>query len=53
LQIKTKIVSSYTAGQTGGQQYSDTSLFSIPCLHPILVFGGKAWRRFFSGKLLH
>jgi len=29
LQIKTKIVSSQNS-QTGGQQYSDTSPFSIP-----------------------
>ena len=35
LQIKTKIVSCHTAefqtNQTGGQWYSDTSPFSIPC----------------------
>jgi hypothetical protein len=40
LQIKTKIVSCHTADskpvKTGGQQYSDTSPFSIPWLLPYL-----------------
>jgi hypothetical protein len=31
VQIKTKIVSSYTASKIGGQWYSDTSPLSIPC----------------------
>jgi hypothetical protein len=28
-------------GQTGGQWYSDTSPFSIPCFYPRLIFAGN------------
>ncbi len=47
LQKKTKIVSCHTADsktdQTGGQWYSDTSPFSIPCLKTRLRFRPDNW----------